>query len=201
MKHFKVEVACTTDDPVDSLEHHLEVNNSGSGMKMLPTFRPDKALAVENPVAFNQWTTKLGKVTGKNISSFAEFLSALDQRHDEFHQAGCRLSDHGLEHAYGGEPDPARAEQVFNTVLSGTSPSAEDAYAFKSFLMVHFGKLDAAKGWTKQMHLGAYRNVNSRKFQELGPDTGFDSIGDFPQVREWDPTLTNSKSSGRCPRR
>ena len=200
MKHFKVEVACTTDDPVDSLEHHLEVNNSGSGMKMLPTFRPDKALAVENPVAFNEWTTNLGQVTGKNISSFDEFLSALDQRHDEFHQAGCRLSDHGLEHAYGGEPDPARAELVFTSVLSGNSPSAEDAYAFKSFLMVHFGKLDATKGWTKQLHLGAYRNVNSRKFQELGPDTGFDSIGDFPQVRELGSYFDQLEKLGAMPK-
>ena len=127
-------------------------------------------------------------------------FSALDHRHDEFHQAGCRLSDHGLEHAYGGEPDPARAEQVFTTVLSGTSPSVEDAYAFKSFLMVHFGKLDAAKGWTKQMHLGAYRNVNSRKFQELGPDTGFDSIGDFPQVRELGSYFDQLEKLGAMPK-
>ena len=111
---------------------------------------------------------------------FSEFLSALDQRHDEFHQAGCRLSDHGLEHAYGGDLILTVRSRYLILCFQALLQVAEDAYAFKSFLMVHFGKLDAAKGWTKQMHLGAYRNVNSRKFQELGPDTGFDSMGIFP---------------------
>ena len=184
LKHFQVEVACTTDDPVDSLEDHIEVNKSAGGIKMLPTFRPDKALAVETPEAFQEWVKRLGNITGKEIINLDDFLQSLDQRHEDFHQAGGRLSDHGLEHAYGGVPDRAVAERVFSQVLAGGVVSSEDAHAYKSFLMVHFGKLDASKGWTKQMHLGAYRNVNSIKYDNLGPDKGFDSIGDFKQGKE-----------------
>jgi glucuronate isomerase len=184
LKHFRVEVACTTDDPVDSLEDHLEVNKSAGGIKMLPTFRPDKALAVETPEAFQEWVKRLGNITGKEIINLDDFLQSLDQRHEDFHQAGGRLSDHGLEHAYGGVPDRAVADRVFSQVLAGGVVSSEHAHAYKSFLMVHFGQLDASKSWTKQMHLGAYRNVNSAKYDNLGPDKGFDSIGDFKQGRE-----------------
>ena len=200
LQHFKVEVVCTTDDPVDSLEHHLAVNQSGNTLKMLPTFRPDKALGVEDPSAFAKWTQKLGDVTGKPIASFDDFLSSLDQRHENFHQAGSRLSDHGLEHAYGGVPYRECAEKVFMDALSGKAPGEEDAHAYKSFLMVHFGKLDAAKGWTKQMHLGAYRNVNSARFAELGPDKGFDSIGDYKQGRELGSYFDQLEKIGAMPK-
>jgi glucuronate isomerase len=181
VRKFKVRVLCTSDDPCDALESHTRVNTSDCGFRMYPTFRPDRSLQVSTPEAFNSWVKRLEAVSGTDISDLAAFLRALEVRHKCFHDAGCRLSDHGLEHCYANPCSESRAASIFATVRSGVAASPEEHEEFAAFMMLFFGRLDAAKNWTKQLHLGALRNVNRRRQRELGADTGFDSIGDWPQ--------------------
>lgn len=178
MKHYNVEVVCTTDDPVDSLEHHIKVKNDGFGVKMLPTWRPDKAIAVEDPVAFRSYIDRLSEVSGVAISSFEDVVRALQVRHDFFASVGCRLSDHGLEGFYAAEYTPGQADAAFRKVYGGDVLSAEEAAIYKTAMLVEFGIMDHDAGWTQQFHYGAIRNNNSRMMAKLGPDTGYDSIGD-----------------------
>ncbi len=182
LKSFNVRAVCTTDDPTDDLCWHRQHAASGSEIKMYPTFRPDKALAVHDPGAFNQWTSKLAAAANKQIETFNDFLDALRSRHDFFHEQGCRLSDHGLIHCYAEFCSEATASTIFNKARTGKAVSAEEHSQFASCMMLLFGHLDAEKGWTKQLHLGARRNASTRALRELGPDTGFDSIGDWPQA-------------------
>jgi len=179
---FNVRILCTTDDPCHSLEHHLSVNSVDSGFRMYPTFRPDRSLQVSTPDAFNPWIDRLQSVSNVEISSLAAFLKALDLRHKYFHENGCRLSDHGLPYCYANPCSEARSASIFAKVRSGTAASPEEHEEFASFMMLFFGHLDASRNWTKQLHLGALRNLNTRRQSELGPDTGFDSIGDWPQA-------------------
>ncbi|MFZ0561331.1 MAG: glucuronate isomerase [Terriglobales bacterium] len=182
LKKFRVETLCTTDDPVESLEHHERIAAHCSGIRVLPGFRPDGALRTEDPVAFNEWIDKLAAVCNLDVTRLAHLLQALAKRHDDFHRRGCRLSDHGLDFCYS-EPCTAReAEQIFDKVRSGNESTPLESAKFASFLMLYFGRLDTEKGWTKQLHLGAYRNANTRMLKTLGRDTGFDSIGDWPQA-------------------
>jgi glucuronate isomerase len=182
LRNFQVAVLCTTDDPVDSLEHHERIAAGGAGIRVLPGFRPDKALRTEDPIAFNRWIERLAAVCNLDVTRLAHLLEALRKRHDDFHQHGCRLSDHGLDFCYAEPCTDREAEQVFDKVRSGSQPMPLEASRFASFLLLFFGRLDAEKGWTKQLHLGAYRNANTRMFKSLGPDTGFDSIGDWQQA-------------------
>jgi glucuronate isomerase len=182
LRKFKVTVLCTTDDPVDSLGHHERIASLSPGIRVLPGFRPDKALRTEDPAAFNDWVDKLAAVCNLDVTSFAHLLQALGKRHEDFHQHGCRLSDHGLDFCHAEPCTEREAEQVFDKARSGIRPSPLESAKFASFLMLFFGHLDAEKGWTKQLHLGAYRNANTRMFKTLGPDTGFDSIGDWQQA-------------------
>lgn len=179
----KVAVVCTTDDPTDSLEHHQTIAESDLTTGIYPTFRPDKALNVDQPDVFNDWCDKLAEVSAKGCHNFASFLEAIEARHDFFHSMGGRLSDHGMENAYCQPCDEEAAATIFDRARTGKAALPEDKAAFATFLMVFFGELDAARGWTKQMHLGAMRNNNTRLFRELGPDIGCDSIGDFSQAR------------------
>ncbi|MDQ8192339.1 glucuronate isomerase [Roseibacillus persicicus] len=181
LEQSKVKAVCTTDDPVDSLEYHQQIKASGLSTKVYPTFRPDKALAVDQPEAFNAWTDKLSEASGVDCGSFGSFLDALKQRHDFFHEMGGRLSDHGLSALDNEDCSETEAAVIFDEARAGREVSPEKAAKFRTYLMVFFGHLDAEKGWTKQLHLGALRNNNTRLLNELGPDTGFDSIGDFPQ--------------------
>jgi len=181
LKKFKVTVLCTTDDPVSSLEYHERIENSGLGTRVFPAFRPDNALRTHNPIAFNQWTDRLAARTGRNIARLVDFQNALRERHDEFHRHGCRLSDHGLNRCYAEQCSEGEAASLFSSVRSGMELTIAGSAKLNSYLMVFFGRLDAEKGWTKQLHLGAYRNVNSRMMEALGPDTGYDAIGDWPQ--------------------
>jgi glucuronate isomerase len=182
LKRFKVSIVCTTDDPVDSLEHHERIASRCPGVRVLPGFRPDKALRTADPAAFNAWVDKLGAVCNLDVTLFAHLLQALRQRHDIFHQHGGRLSDHGLDFCYAEPCTDREAEQVFDKVRSGSQPTPLESAKFASFLLLFFGRLDAEKGWTKQLHLGAYRNANTRMLGTLGRDTGFDSIGDWRQA-------------------
>lgn len=178
MEHYNVEVVCTTDDPVDSLEYHLKTRNDGFKVKMLPTWRPDKAMATDDPVKYREYIDKLAEVSGVSITRFPDVIAALKVRHDFFASAGCRLSDHGIEEFYASEYSEAEIEAIFNKVYSGNHLTKEEADKFKTAMLIEFAIMDHDAGWTQQFHYGAIRNNNTAMFRKLGPDTGFDSIGD-----------------------
>jgi glucuronate isomerase len=178
---FKVSVVCTTDDPTDSLEHHQAIAEAGIGTRVYPTFRPDKAMALQDIRAWNAWVDQLEKVSGQNCGSLDGLCAALENRHDFFHSLGGRLSDHGVESCYDDFPTESEAAAIFTTARSGGRVSPEDHRKLASYLMEFSARLDASKDWTKQLHLGAKRNVNDRLYAELGPDVGGDSISDVPQ--------------------
>jgi glucuronate isomerase len=182
LRKFQVRALCTTDDPTDDLAHHQAIAASDLETRVYPAFRPDKALQVHLPEAFNRWTDRLAAAANREISKLVDFLDALGQRHDFFHQMGARLSDHGLDHLYADFCSEATAAAIFQRARAGQAANREEHAQFASYMMLFFGRLDAEKGWTKQLHLGARRNVNTRMLETLGPDTGFDSIGDWPQV-------------------
>lgn len=179
MKKYNVKVVCTTDDPIDSLEYHLALKNEGFEIKVLPTWRPDKAMAVEVPANFRAYAEKLSEVSDVKISKFADLLEALQKRHDFFAEVGCKLSDHGIEEFYAEDYTQAEIDAIFNKVYGGSELTKEEILKFKSAMLVEFAVMDHAKGWTQQFHYGAIRDNNTRLFNQLGPDTGFDSIGDF----------------------
>jgi glucuronate isomerase len=183
MRKMKVEVVCTTDDPVDTLEHHKKVKDDGFEIKVLPTWRPDKAMAVENPESYNAYIDQLAGVSGVAIKTYADLIAALRVRHDFFAEMGCKLSDHGIETMYAEDFTAPEIEAVFKKVREGKSLGMDEILKFKSAMLYDFGILDHEKGWTQQFHVGALRNNNTRLFNKLGPDTGFDSIGDFEIAR------------------
>lgn len=183
LRQFDVRIVCTTDDPCDDLRHHLAINSAKRGFRVYPTFRPDAALRVADAKAFNQWADRLQAASNVHIATFDDFLAALKQRHDFFHSAGGRLSDHGLPYCYAMPCSEAKASDIFARVRAGKPASHEDQEQFASYLMLFFGRLDAEKGWTKQLHLGALRQTNTRQVLKLGPDSGFDAIGDWPQAQ------------------
>ena len=182
LRKFKVHALCTTDDPCDDLAAHRELAASDAACSLFPTFRPDKALGVETPELFNRWIVRLERVTDTEIVNLEDFLTALRKRHDYFHQAGGRLSDHGLPYCYTSPCPESEAARIFGNVRSGKPATPDEHEKFASCMMLFFGRLDAEKGWTKQLHLGAMRSVNSRAQANLGPDTGFDTIGDRGQA-------------------
>jgi glucuronate isomerase len=182
LKKFRVHVLCTTDDPSDELAYHRAIAARERAFRIYPTFRPDKALQAHRPEAFNAWTDRLSQASNVHISSLQDFLRALKQRHDEFHVEGGRLSDHGLDRCHTDFCSERTAARIFEKVRSGRVVSPGEQRKFAAFMMLYFGHLDAEKGWTKQLHLGALRDANSRAARELGPDMGFDSAGDLPQA-------------------
>jgi glucuronate isomerase len=179
---FKVKAVCTTDDPTDDLSCHKAIAASGLATKVFPTFRPDKALNVHLPEAFNPWVARLEAASGVSVGNLGDFVDALRQRHDFFHEMGGRLSDHGINHPFADFPTESEAARIFDRARKGQAASATEQAKFAAHMMFVFGCFDAERGWTKQLHLGARRNNNTRRFKELGPDTGFDSIGDWPQA-------------------
>ncbi|HSP67618.1 MAG TPA: glucuronate isomerase [Bryobacteraceae bacterium] len=179
---FKVDTLCTTDDPADDLSCHQAIRASGFSTRVLPAFRPDKALTVHSPDVFNPWVDRLAASSNIDIARFRDFLDALGSRHEFFHSMGARLSDHGLDRCYARPCSDQTAAQIFEKVRGGQAATPEEQEQFASSMMLFFGRLDAARKWTKQLHLGAHRNANTRRLREVGPDSGFDSIGDLPQV-------------------
>ena len=200
LSQSKVAVVCTTDDPADSLDTHAKIQKSGLKTKVYPAFRPDKALSVGDPAGFNVWIEKLGGTAGMPVKTFDDLLSALKNRHDAFHAAGGRLSDHGLETALSEPCTHAEAKSVFDAAREGRVPSATEQAKYGSYLMLEFGRWDAARGWTKQLHLGALRNNNKRLLKSFGPDTGFDSIGDLPQAAALSRYLDSLDATDQLPR-
>ena len=181
MERSNVEVVCTTDDPVNSLEYHRTIAaDKKFPIRVLPTWRPDKALQVDKPEAFSAWIDQLEKSSGVTISKLDDLLFALQQRHDFFAERGCRLSDRGLDTVWAEECTPADAAAIFERARRGQPVSPAEAVRYKTFLLHELPVMDAAKGWTMQIHYGAQRNNNTRMFGQLGPDTGFDSIADLP---------------------
>jgi glucuronate isomerase len=180
-RKFDVEVVCTTDDPTDDLIHHKKLAQSQLRTRVFPAFRPDKALAIGKP-EFLPWIEKLTEAAGVEIRDVKSLLDALRKRHDEFHALGCRLSDHGLDRCYATPCSDQTAAIIFLKVRDGKAISEEEHVQFASFLMLFFARLDAEKGWTKQLHLGARRNVNSAARERIGADTGYDTVGDFSQT-------------------
>jgi len=173
-----VTVFCTTDDPTDNLEHHRTLAaDSSFPARMLPTFRPDKALYLER-AGFAEWVAKLGTVTGKSISTLQELMDALSGRMDVFAAAGCRLSDHSLEPVVFEAGTDAEADDAFRKALSGSTPEPVEIRRYRSRLLIHLGKKYADLGWTMQLHMLAQRNNNTVMFRAIGPDTGFDTMGD-----------------------
>jgi glucuronate isomerase len=181
LKKFDVRTVCTTDDPTDDLQHHQSIKASGIKTNVLPTWRPDKSFGVDNPEAFNAWVGKLEAQSGISISNFTQFIEALDNRLDFFHEQGCRLSDHGLGQCPASFSSEQEVSSIFDSARAGRGASPEAQQQFTTFVLGHLGERYAEKGWTMQMHIGALRNNNRRLLSALGPDTGFDSIGDLPQ--------------------
>ncbi len=197
---FKVRALCTTDDPVDDLGYHKTIAASGLATKVLPAYRPDKAMTVHDPATFNAWTAKLEAASNIEIRNFNAFLDALTNRHDYFHSMGSRMSDHGLNSAFSEPCSHEDAANIFDRARNHHAADQREHAQFASYLMLHFGRLDSAKGWTKQLHLGARRSNNSRMFRQVGPDTGFDSIGDWPQIDNVARYMDQLDQEGRLPK-
>ncbi len=179
MQQANVRLVCTTDDPIDDLRHHKAVAaDSSFDTAMLPTWRPDRAMAVEDAAQYNTYIDRLAEAADMTIGSFSDLLSALRKRHDYFHANGCRLSDHGLETVFAEDYTEEQLTRIFAKIRAGGELSLEEIKQFQSAMLVEFALLDHEKGWVQQFHIGAIRNNNPRLFRSLGPDTGFDSIGD-----------------------
>lgn len=197
MRRYNVQVVCTTDDPVDTLEHHISTRESGFEIKMLPTWRPDKAMAVESPANFRAYIEKLAEVSGVTISAFDDVVEALRKRHKFFEEQGCKLSDHGIEEFYAEDYTEAEIKTIFNKVYGGATLTKEEILKFKSAMLIIFGEMDAETGWTQQFHYGAIRDNNSKMFNQLGPDTGFDSIGEFNTAKAMSKYFNKLNSAGK----
>jgi glucuronate isomerase len=183
IRKFNVAALCTTDDPADSLEHHEAIRKSGFETIVAPAYRPDRALDAHHPDLFNNWVDSLAELTDVKVNSFGRFIECLWKRHQYFHDRGCRLSDYGLEISYSVEWTTEDVEASFASVRKG-KPLAGDALArFRSAVLFEMLTMDANQGWVQQLHLGAMRNNNSRMHSRLGPNTGYDSMGDFEQGR------------------
>src|SRR5579871_2474086 len=181
LRKMKVQVVCTTDDPADTLSHHQKIKDDQFEIKILPTFRPDKAMHVDDANAFNQYVNNIESASNIGIKNYDDYLSALKQRHDFFSSNGCVVSDHGLEHLYAEGFSEQEINSIFQKIRSGNSLNTEEKNKFKSAILIEMAIWDWEKGWVQQFHLGALRNNNSRLLKSLGADTGWDSIGDFPQ--------------------
>lgn len=181
LRKMKVKLVCTTDDPVDSLEYHKAMQEEGADIKMVPAFRPDMAMNVGNTETFLQYVRKVEVAAGMQVNRFEDYLMALKRRHDFFAEMGCRVSDHGLEEIYADDHTAEEIIIIFERLLKGETLCLKCQRQFKSAMLVHFAEWDHEKGWVQQFHLGALRNNNTRMLNQLGPDTGWDSIGTFDQ--------------------
>jgi len=197
LKMQNVESLCTTDDPADSLEHHIAIQKDASKVQVFPTFRPDNSFAVENTKTYNEYLTKLEKVSNISIHNYDNLLSALESRIQFFNDNGGRLSDHGFEQLYFFDEDIYDVNTLFDKVKSNEALSDSEVAFFKFKTVVELCKMYHTIGWTQQFHLGAIRNNNKRLLDELGPDTGFDSIGDFSQARALSGVLNKLDSTNQ----
>jgi len=200
IKKMRVEVVCTTDDPVDSLEFHAMIKRNHQGIKVIPAWRPDKLLTIDDPVKFNEYINALSAASRIDIHSYSLLLEALNKRHQYFHDAGCRLSDHGLDIFYADQYEVSKIEAVFLKVKKGTEISAQEVSAFRSAILYELAVMDYSRGWAQQFHMGAMRNNNTRMFNTYGPDGGFDSIGDYKYALSMSRFLDRLDQSGKLTR-
>lgn len=180
LRRVSVAVLCTTDDPTDSLEAHRSLaEDSSFDVRVLPTFRPDRAFQIEDPTWYNQWVDRLEERTDTNVTRTSDLISALRKRQEVFHRAGCRSSDHGIEYPYSGEYSNREIDRIFDELRCGKAVLPDGALRFRAFLLRECALMYYEKNWVQQFHIGALRNVNARFFTLFGPDSGFDAIGDF----------------------
>ena len=180
IRKFNVETVCTTDDPVDDLRFHRQIAEHPFGTQVVPAWRPDRALAIQDPVSYKEYLQRLEAASGKAIDSYADLLEALQIRHRYFASMGCKLSDHGLDTFHSADYKELEIEIIFKKVLLGKAPSASELDKFQSALLHDLAVMDAEAGWAQQFHVGPLRNNNEKMFRQIGPDTGFDAIGDLP---------------------
>jgi glucuronate isomerase len=200
LEKFRVSVICTTDDPVDDLAAHQAIRASGLPTRVYPAFRPDKVFAIDQDDVFKTWVERLEKASGRSCAELAGLIDALRNRHSFFGSLGARLSDHGIPFTYSEPCDEAEAGGIYSRARFGVPPSGAEALKFRSFMLRFFGELDADAGWTKQLHLGALRNTNRRRLAEFGADTGYDSIGDYPQAEPLARYLDQLETAGKLPK-
>ena len=180
IRKFNVDTLCTTDDPADDLRWHKQIAENPFGTKVLPAWRPDRAMAIENPEAFVAYVEKLAEAAGMDIINFTDFIDALQKRHDFFESMGCKLSDHGMDTFYSEDYTLDEIEEIFCDTMAGFSPTPDELLKFRSAMMYEFARMDAESGWVQQFHVGPIRNNNSKMFAAVGADTGYDSINDLP---------------------
>jgi len=200
MRKMNVKLVCTTDGPLDTLEHHRKIRQDGFEVKVHAAWRPDQAMMVEDLQKVNAFIDKLGELCNKEIAGFDDYIEALRRRHGYFHEHGCRLSDHGLETAYAEDYTSSEIKSIFSKVRSGKPLNAREVLQFKSAMMVEFGLMDAERGWVQQLHLGAMRNNSTRLFRKLGPDIGCDSIGDLEVAKPLSKFLDRLDSQDKLPK-
>lgn len=200
LRRMNVKLLCTTEDPLDSLEHHRRIRADGFEVRVHTAWRPDKAMAAENAAALNAWIDRLAELTDADIGTFEAYIEALRRRHTHFHENGCRLSDHGLEAAVAEDYTPGQIETLFAQIRNGRDLRGRDLLQFKSAMMMELALMDHERGWVQQLHLGAMRNNNTRMFRQVGPDTGFDSIGDYLTAEPLARFLDRLDAQGRLPK-
>jgi glucuronate isomerase len=200
MRRMNVKLVCTTDGPLDSLEHHQRIRRDDFEVKVHPAWRPDQAMAVEDLQKLNAFVDKLEELCDMEITTYHQYLEALYERHQYFHENGCRLSDHGLETAYAEDYTDSELRSVFGKIRSGSPLGPHEALQFKSALLVEFGRMDAERGWVHQFHIGALRNNSTRLFKKLGPDIGCDSMGDLEVAKPLAKFLDRLDVQGKLPK-
>ncbi|MBQ3873147.1 MAG: glucuronate isomerase, partial [Bacteroidales bacterium] len=180
IRKFNVETVCTTDDPADDLRYHKQILENPFGTKVIPAWRPDKAMAIEDPKSYKEYLKKLGEAANREIDSYTDLIEALKIRHDFFAFMGCKLSDHGLETFYADDYTQLEIEAIFKMVLLGKRPTESQLNKFRSAFLHDMAVMDAEAGWAQQFHVGAIRNNNTKMFNLVGADTGYDAIHDLP---------------------
>jgi len=201
MRRMNVVLVCTTDDPCDSLAHHRAIAGDRTfDVQVLPTWRPDKGMAVESPENFNAWVDRLAEASNTDIRDSCSYLDALRKRHDFFDSMGCRLSDHGLETAYAADYTDAEVRVIFDKVRGGDRLDGTEIRKFKSAMLHEFAVMDCEKDWTQQFHFGALRDTNTRMLRTLGPDTGYDTLGDLEIARPLATMLDRLDRKGKLPK-
>ncbi|MDF2432633.1 MAG: glucuronate isomerase [Mucilaginibacter sp.] len=183
IKKMNVEVVCTTDDPLDDLSYHQKIKHDSYSVKVLPAFRPDNAMNADNVKALNAYITRLEGIAGTTINAFDSYLDALKKRHDYFSANGSCLSDHGLEYLYAGNYTEQEVGLIFKKIRKEEALLTDEILKFKSAMLYHFAVWDHEKSWVQQYHVGALRDNNTRALKESGPNTGYDSMGDFTQAK------------------
>ncbi|MFA5393959.1 MAG: glucuronate isomerase [Candidatus Ratteibacteria bacterium] len=201
LEMMNVKIVSISADPADNLEYYRKISSDKKfKIKVLPSFRPDNAMALENLPAFNKWLDKLQNVSKTDIKNYHVFLKVLYGRHDFFHINGCRISDHGIDTAYAQDYTPAEIERIFNKARKNLPLNSREILKYKSALMLEFARMDHEKGWAKELHIGALRDNNTRMFKKLGPAAGFDSIGDFEIARPLARFLDKLDASDQLPK-